>query len=44
MIERDGWYLVRTVGSHRQFHHTTKSGTVTVIGNLGVENANGDIE
>jgi len=35
MIERDGWFLVRTVGSHRQFHHGTKPGTVTISGQLG---------
>jgi predicted RNA binding protein YcfA (HicA-like mRNA interferase family) len=35
MIERDGWFQVRTVGSHRQFHHGTKSGTVTISGQLG---------
>ncbi|MBV8208159.1 MAG: type II toxin-antitoxin system HicA family toxin [Acidobacteria bacterium] len=28
----DGWYLVRTKGSHQQFHHPTKAGTVTVAG------------
>lgn len=30
MIEEDGWYLVRTRGSHRQFKHPTKPGLVTV--------------
>ncbi len=30
LIVADGWVLVRTKGSHRQFHHPTKSGTVTV--------------
>ena len=30
MLEDDGWYLVRTRGSHHQFHHRTKSGCVTV--------------
>ena len=33
-IEKDGWCLVRTRGSHRQFKHDTKSGLVTVPGNL----------
>jgi predicted RNA binding protein YcfA (HicA-like mRNA interferase family) len=32
MIEDDGWYLVRTKGSHRQFRHSSKPGTVTVAG------------
>jgi predicted RNA binding protein YcfA (HicA-like mRNA interferase family) len=30
LIEDDGWYLERTSGSHMQFRHPTKSGTVTV--------------
>ena len=37
LIEKDGWYLVRTKGSHRQFHHPTKSGTVTVAGKESVD-------
>ncbi len=32
MIERDGWVHVRTRGSHRQFHHPVKPGTVTIPG------------
>ncbi|HTA05537.1 MAG TPA: type II toxin-antitoxin system HicA family toxin, partial [Solirubrobacteraceae bacterium] len=32
LIERDGWRQVRQSGSHRQFHHPIKSGTVTVAG------------
>ena len=32
MIEDDGWYLVETRGSHRQFKHPTKPGRVTVAG------------
>ena len=32
LLEGDGWRLVRTKGSHRQFHHSSKSGTVTVAG------------
>jgi len=34
-IEEDGWFLVRTRGSHRQYHHATKPGTVTVAGHPG---------
>lgn len=37
MLENDGWRLVRTKGSHRQFHHPTKPGTVTVAGKLSVD-------
>ncbi|HWM90011.1 MAG TPA: type II toxin-antitoxin system HicA family toxin [Thermoanaerobaculia bacterium] len=32
MLEDEGWQLVRTRGSHRQFQHPTKPGTVTVAG------------
>ncbi len=32
LIEQDGWILVRQRGSHRQYHHPTKSGTVTIAG------------
>jgi predicted RNA binding protein YcfA (HicA-like mRNA interferase family) len=35
LIETDGWRHVRTRGSHRQFQHPTKPGTVTVAGKLG---------
>ncbi len=31
-LEADGWQLVRTSGSHRQFKHATKKGVVTVSG------------
>jgi predicted RNA binding protein YcfA (HicA-like mRNA interferase family) len=34
-IEKDGWVLVRTRGSHRQFHHPDKRGTVTIAGHPG---------
>jgi predicted RNA binding protein YcfA (HicA-like mRNA interferase family) len=36
-LEANGWYLARTKGSHRQFKHPEKSGTVTVAGKLSVE-------
>jgi predicted RNA binding protein YcfA (HicA-like mRNA interferase family) len=32
LIEADGWYLVVTKGSHRQYKHPTKLGRVTVAG------------
>lgn len=31
-LEKDGWYIVRIRGSHRQFKHPSKKGTVTVNG------------
>ena len=34
IIEQDGWYLVRTRGSHRQYKHDLKKGLVTVPGKL----------
>ncbi|MEL4898142.1 type II toxin-antitoxin system HicA family toxin [Crocosphaera sp. Alani8] len=36
-LEADGWYLVRTRGSHRQYKHSLKSGTVTVSGKLSID-------
>ena len=35
LIEQDGWTLVRTRGSHRQYRHRDKPGTVTVAGKPG---------
>ncbi|HLQ01923.1 MAG TPA: type II toxin-antitoxin system HicA family toxin [Burkholderiales bacterium] len=32
LLNQDGWYLVATRGSHRQFKHPTKPGRVTVAG------------
>ena len=34
LLEADGWFLVDTVGSHRQCKHPTKAGKVTVAGKL----------
>jgi predicted RNA binding protein YcfA (HicA-like mRNA interferase family) len=36
-LESDGWFQVRQKGSHRQFHHPTKPGTVTVAGKPSLE-------
>ena len=30
LIEKDGWYLVRQKGSHRQYKHLKKKGLVTI--------------
>ncbi|MGI8670710.1 MAG: type II toxin-antitoxin system HicA family toxin [Aridibacter sp.] len=43
LVEKDGWYLVRIKGSHRQFHHPTKSGTVTIAGKKSVEMPKGTL-
>jgi predicted RNA binding protein YcfA (HicA-like mRNA interferase family) len=32
LIEKDGWGQTRMKGSHRQYRHPDKSGTVTVAG------------
>jgi predicted RNA binding protein YcfA (HicA-like mRNA interferase family) len=37
LIKSDGWVLIRTKGSHRQFHHPTKPGTVTIAGKPGID-------
>jgi len=37
LMEANGWMQVRQKGSHRQFHHPSKSGTVTVSGKPSVD-------
>lgn len=32
LIQEDGWVLVRTRGSHRQYKHPVKKGRVTIAG------------
>ena len=44
MIEEDGWYLVATRGSHRQYKHTAKPGRVTIAGNLNHDVAPGTLK
>ncbi len=34
LLVKDGWYHVRTRGSHRQYNHSSKAGVVTVAGKL----------
>ena len=34
-IEQDGWKLVKTKGSHRQYKHFGKKGRVTIPGHPG---------
>ncbi len=43
MLEADGWYLVATKGSHRQYKHKIKAGRVTVAGKPSEEVAPGTL-
>ncbi|MGH9815015.1 MAG: type II toxin-antitoxin system HicA family toxin [Candidatus Acidiferrales bacterium] len=40
-MRTDGWYLVRTRGSHGQYKHATKPGRVTIAGKPGDDLAPG---
>jgi predicted RNA binding protein YcfA (HicA-like mRNA interferase family) len=44
LLEDDGWFLVRTRGSHRQFRHHGKSGTVTVSGSPNIDIPSGTLK
>ena len=37
LLENDGWLCIRQKGSHRQYHHGSKPGTVTVAGKSSIE-------
>jgi len=37
ILEQNGWKQVRMKGSHRQFQHRSKPGTVTVAGKPNVD-------
>ncbi|GMR18630.1 MAG: type II toxin-antitoxin system HicA family toxin [Gammaproteobacteria bacterium] len=43
LIEADGWFLVGTKGSHRQYKHPDKRGRVTVPGKPGDDLAPGTL-
>ncbi|MDO8804284.1 MAG: type II toxin-antitoxin system HicA family toxin [Elusimicrobiota bacterium] len=43
MIKRDGWFLVRTKGSHFQFKHPVKPGLVTIAGHSNDDLAPGTL-
>jgi predicted RNA binding protein YcfA (HicA-like mRNA interferase family) len=43
LLEEDGWYLVRTKGSHQQYKHPTKMGLVTLPGKPGDDLAPGTL-
>jgi predicted RNA binding protein YcfA (HicA-like mRNA interferase family) len=44
VLELDGWYQVRTRGSHRQFRHPSKQGRVTIAGKPGDDLAPGTLK
>jgi predicted RNA binding protein YcfA (HicA-like mRNA interferase family) len=43
LIEKDGWYLVATRGSHRQYKHPSKPARVTIAGHPGHDLAPGTL-
>ena len=43
MLHEDGWFLVATKGSHRQFKHQSKPGRATVAGKPSDDLAPGTI-
>jgi predicted RNA binding protein YcfA (HicA-like mRNA interferase family) len=44
MLQNDGWFLVATRGSHRQFKHPWKRGRVTVAGKRSDDLAPGTLK
>jgi predicted RNA binding protein YcfA (HicA-like mRNA interferase family) len=43
-IEKDGWFLVHTKGSHRQYKHNNKVGRVTIAGHMNDDIAPGTLK
>ena len=43
LLAKDGWVMARQRGSHRQLHHATKLGTVTVAGKPSVDVPSGTL-
>ena len=43
IITDDGWYLVKQVGSHRQYRHYSKTGRVTIAGKMSDDIAPGTL-
>ncbi|MCW5570906.1 MAG: type II toxin-antitoxin system HicA family toxin [Steroidobacteraceae bacterium] len=43
LLRADGWYLVVTRGSHRQYKHAARAGRVTVPGKPGDDLAPGTL-
>jgi predicted RNA binding protein YcfA (HicA-like mRNA interferase family) len=43
LIEKDGWYLMRVKGDHRQYKHPSKKGLVTISGHFNEDIAKGTL-
>jgi predicted RNA binding protein YcfA (HicA-like mRNA interferase family) len=43
ILEKDGWFLVTTKGSHLQYKHPSKPGRVTVAGHKNHDLAPGTL-
>ncbi len=43
LIESDGWYVIHTRGSHRQYKHPVKQGRVTIAGHSNDDLAPGTL-
>ena len=43
LLKRDGWYLVRTKGSHQIFAHNVKKGLIVVAFHASVDIPNGTL-
>jgi predicted RNA binding protein YcfA (HicA-like mRNA interferase family) len=43
IIEKDGWFMIRSKGSHRQYRHKHKKGLVTIAGHLSDDLAKGTL-
>ena len=41
LVAADGWFLARTRGSHRQYSHPAKPGSVTIAGRMSKDLATG---
>jgi predicted RNA binding protein YcfA (HicA-like mRNA interferase family) len=37
LVESDGWRMVKQIGSHRHYKHSTKPGKVTIAGHPSME-------
>jgi len=43
IIEKDGWFVIRSKGSHRRYRHKYKKGLLTIAGHLSDDLAKGTL-